>query len=258
MPQAIEVFLTSGNYEKVNKIKSNILNTYIDDFNKYHEKVNYVKMLDIFRVLPHVLGQKIKYVNLSKNYNSAEISKAISLFECARICSFIFHSSSQGLPLSAGINKKHFKLLFLDVGLMLSSLGLNITDIKTAQNLILINSGALCEQFIGQHLLYQNESYHSQELHCWMREKPSSNAGIDFLFSKGSNIIPIEIKAGKTGSLRSLHQFVVEHKTKQAVRFNTDKPSIVESRGFLANKEKYSYNLLSLPVYMVEHIQKFI
>jgi hypothetical protein len=67
------------------------------------------------------------------------------------------------------------KPLFLDVGLLLTACGLTISDIVEADDLMLVNSGQVCEQFVGQHLLYRQESYIEPELFYWLREKAASN-----------------------------------------------------------------------------------
>ena len=63
-------------------------------------------------------------------------------------------------------------------------------------------------------------------------------------------------KAGKTGTLRSLHQFMVTHNSAMAVRLNLDLPSFGRAEGALPAGTRYSYPLLSLPVYMVEQVER--
>jgi len=137
---------------------------------------------------------------------------------------------------------------------VLSTLGLDAADLETA-DLMLTNAGAVCEQFVGQHLLYRQSMYRQPELHYWVREQPSSSAEVDYVISVGSHIVPIEVKAGKTGTLRSLHQFMTNHESPLAVRFNLDLPSLTQAEGMLPTGEKYSYPLLSLPLYLVEQTQ---
>lgn len=254
MPESIKTYNETNSYIECDRIKQSIIDTYIDDFRKYGKRLDYQMLLTAFKSIPRTVGNKVKYVNISKEHQAKAISSALHLFALAKICYPIYHSSANGVPLGAEINFKIFKLLFLDVGLLSRALGLTMADIETIDILELVNSGNITEQFIGQHLLYRNELYQNPELHYWVREKKTSNAEIDFVISNGLKIVPIEVKAGKTGSLKSLNQFITEKNINYAVRFNLDQPSFIESSGNLVTGEHYRFNLLSLPAYMVEEL----
>jgi len=74
------------------------------------------------------------------------------------------------VPLGAEINERYFKTLFLDVGLVCRICGLSMADIQGMEDMMLINSGAICEQLVGQHLLYSGKSFETPQLYCWMRQ----------------------------------------------------------------------------------------
>ncbi|WP_394698524.1 DUF4143 domain-containing protein [uncultured Desulfobacter sp.] len=76
---------------------------------------------------------------------------------------------------------------------------------------------------IVQHLLYRNPSFQEPELFYWCREKRQASSEVDFVIHKGIRIIPVEVKAGKTGTLKSLHVFLKEKKYPEGVRFNITK-----------------------------------
>ena len=96
-----------------------------------------------------------------------------------------------------------------------------------AQNtdLILLHKGLISEQFVGQQMVATNELEKS-ELYYWLREGRSNNAEVDFVIQKGLEIIPIEVKFGKSGSIKSLVQFVKERGSKRAIRFFSGEPKI--------------------------------
>ena len=73
-----------------------------------------------------------------------------------------------------------------------------------------VNEGNLAEQFIAQHLLYLDRENETPRLNYWLREKKSTNSEVDFIVQYDQEIIPIEVKSGKSGSLRSLHQFIMD------------------------------------------------
>jgi hypothetical protein len=122
------------------------------------------------------------------------------------------------------------------------------------ENLMLINEGELAEQFIGQQLLTRKPFFIDKELYYWVRENKDSNAELDYLIESGNSVIPIEVKAGKTGTLKSLHVFMLEKNKKFALRFNSDLPSQTEIKTTVKMKnsiEPVEYQLLSLPLYLV-------
>ena len=84
---------------------------------------------------------------------------------------------------------------------------------------------AIAEQFVGQHLQTTLADKPNRELNYWLREGKSSNAELDFVIGLRGEIIPIEIKSGATGSLKSLHQFMGTKNAPLAIRFDANKPS---------------------------------
>lgn len=256
MPEAVSAFVNTKSYHEVEVIKESILQTYEDDFNKYGLRVDSQRLLNVFNKLPHLVGQKFKYVNVDKNDRAKNIADALHLLELAKIVFSVKHSACNGIPLGAQVNDKKFKVLFLDIGLMTSACGLNMLDIETTENIMMVNSGGLCEQFVGQHLLYMNEYYKKPDLYYWVREKKSSSAEVDYVISQGTVIIPVEVKAGKTGRLKSLHQFIKEKGADLAFRINLDKPSILEESSTVYGGEIIKYRLISIPFYLVGQMRR--
>ena len=178
------------------------------------------------------------------------------MLEMARVAFLVKHSACNGIPLSAEVNDKKFKTLFLDVGLMASACGLSMIDVENADDVMMINSGSLCEQFVGQHLLYSNEFFKKPELHYWVREAKSSSSEVDYVISIGNRVLPIEVKAGKTGRLKSLHQFVKEKRVKFCIRINSEPPSFFRTSNSIPGGQKVEYQLFSIPFYLVEKIRR--
>ncbi len=169
----------------------------------------------------------------------------------ARVFFRVHHSAGNGVPLGAEMKAKDFKPLFLDTGLMTRSLGLNLPTLELIEDLTLVNNGAVAEQFIGQHLLYQTLSYEKPELYYWNREKRSSSAEVDYLVSVDNVVIPVEVKAGASGSLKSLQVFLSEKKSPAALRFNSLTPSLTELTVKIKGTPGHPYRFLSLPHYLV-------
>jgi len=258
MPEAVSAFVETKSYHESEIVKESILGTYEDDFNKYSSRVNHGRILNVFKKLPLMVGEKFKYVNVDKNERAKDIAKALHMLEMAKIVFLIKHSACNGVPLGSEVNEKKFKITFLDVGLMVSACGMSMLDIENADDVMMVNSGGLCEQFVGQHLLYLNEYYKKPELYYWVREAKSSSAEVDYVISSGTEIIPVEVKAGKTGRLKSLHQFVKEKGVDLAVRINLAKPSVSQESIRVPGGQSVEFKLLSIPFYLVGQVRRLV
>jgi predicted AAA+ superfamily ATPase len=258
MPEAVSVYINNNSWQECETIKHSVLATFQDDFNKYGKRVKHQRLQLLFKKIPLLVSSKFKYVNVDRNERSGDLAKALNLLFHARVASPVYHSSCSGIPLGATIHPKKFKVLFLDVGLMSTATGLNLLDYEKAGDVMRINAGAISEQFIGQHLLFSRHLYCEPEVFYWIREKKNSSAEIDYVISEGTLIIPVEIKTGKSGTLKSLHLFLREKHRSFGVRFNSDLPSLLESQTALAAGPNIPYLLLSLPLYMVGQARRLI
>jgi len=257
MPEAVAIFTKSGSYKNVSAVHNSIIETYRDDFPKYIGGRNLNRILNVFNFAARNVGVKIKYSNISAQDQSATIKKDLELLAMSRVISKVVHSHCSGLPLQADQEEKVYKLLFLDVGLMNAICGLDWRSMSRLDEAKLINQGAIAEQFIGQHLQIMLADTPNRELNYWLREGRSANAELDFVVAIKGKIIPVEVKSGATGSMKSLHQFMGLKQLPRAVRFDLQQPSVqqVES-AITVNKEqqKVKYSLLSLPLYLVERL----
>ncbi len=258
MPESISSYITEKSYRSSELVKQSIIQTFSEDFVKYKKRINYPLMVKVFNKLPNTIGRKVKYSNIDKEERSKAISDILHLFARARIIYCVKHSSANGLPLGAEVKERIFKNIFLDVGLLMSMSGLTYADLEYMTDTELINSGYISEQFAGQHLLYSRPLFYMPELYYWMREHRNSSAEVDFLIAEAGRVIPIEIKAGKTGTLKSLHQFIKEKKAEFAVRINNDFPSLIDVNNTLTSKEEISFKLLSIPFYLIEELRRLI
>ena len=262
MPEAVKTYIETQSADEVQDIHRSILDTYIDDFAKYAKKSELVRLQKIFRSIPLVQGEKIKYSNVSINDKSAGVRSAIDLLCKAAVCTKVFHSNCSGVPLGAGRSENVYKLIFVDIGLMNNLLGLTWNHIRNMDERKLLNEGAEAEQFIGQQLLVIEGGNKNPELYYWLREGRKNNAEVDYVITHNAEIIPVEVKAGKSGSLKSLHRFMFLKKSSIAVRFDLNLPSRqlieISVNDKDNNYHRISFPLLSLPLYMVEKLHKFL
>ena len=257
MPSALREYIESGSIRQCEMELSSILNTYGDDFSKYGKKVNSLRLQMVLNRVPGIVGKKVKYTEISREEKSIDLKAALQLLELARVLYRIHHSSANGIPLRAERKERDFKLLFLDIGLMMRSLGLNLLDLRD-NKIILSNKGAVAEQFIGQQLFNQQESYSEPELYYWNREKGGTSSELDYLIQIKGSIIPVEVKSGTTGTLKSLHVFASDKKSDVAVRFNLDKPSLADVTSRIPGRKEHTFKLLSLPLYLVSEVRRLV
>ncbi len=261
MPEAVNVFSRNLSYKDVDQVHNSIIETYQEDFPKYSGARNLGRMRKVFNFIAKNVGKKIKYSNISSQDQSVTIKKDIELLAMARIIEKVTHSHCSGLPLQADIEDKVFKTIFLDVGLMNAICGLNWHLVSQMTDIKLINEGAVAEQFIGQHLVSLLSDRPNRQLTYWLRQGRSSNAEVDYVTSMAGAVIPIEVKAGATGKLKSLHQFMGTKTAPLAVRFDASLPSTQQVNCLIrtGNEQKQvSYPLISLPLYLVERLEAIV
>ena len=251
MPESVKVYRQTQNLSDVEKVHESILKSLEFDFGKYGTRLQQNLLIKILRYIPKGTGQKLKYVNIDPATRSEYLKEGLQLLEKSRIVHLIKSTNATLPPLEYGANEKIFKPLFLDIGLANHLLKLRLLDIE---QLITANEGSLAEQFTGQQFLTFPPFYVDKQLFYWNREKRNSEAEIDYLVEVNGEAVPIEVKAGKTGSLKSLHVFMAEKGKQVALRVNTGLPSTVrvDTTVKVNNKHrKVNYRLLSLPLYLI-------
>jgi hypothetical protein len=261
MPEAVLVYSTTGSLVEVGRIHEAITRTCYDDFSKYAKAKDLLMLQQIFTSLPNLSGTKVVYTRLLQDTRSSEIKHSLELLVKARICFPVYSTNCAGVPLGAGIDLKTFKLLFLDIGLANHQSGIDWLTISASDNVRLVNEGTLTEQFIGQHLLYRDGGYRQPELFYWLREGKQSNAEVDFVISRGDWVVPVEVKAGEKGTMKSLFQFFAKKKGQLAIRFDFNPPSLMKAKHQMIDgdvKQAVTFPLLSLPCYLVEETSRLV
>ena len=257
MPESVVTYFENKSLTTAAESLTSIINTYRDDIGKYAQREQFLLVQKVFDYLAKGNGKKIKYSHISMDHKARYVSNAVDLLNMAQVIFKTRHTSGNGVPLASESSEKHFKSYFLDVGLFHKLCGV--------RNLVMdkdyINKGVAAEQFIAQHLAYLNGSANRPELFYWIREAKTGNAETDFLHVHENNVIPVEVKAGKSGTLKSLQQFCFEKQSKLAIRYDLNRPSFHEIKMNITTKKglrEVSFTLLSLPLYMVEETNSIL
>ncbi len=104
-----------------------------------------------------------------------------------------------------------YKAIFVDIGLVNHLAAIKLNNLE---NLMTDYEGSLAEQFIGQELIVSKDYFTDNRLYYWQRDAKNANAEIDYLMQIDNNVYPVEVKAGKTGTLKSLQVFLFEKRKK--------------------------------------------
>ena len=101
------------------------------------------------------------------------------------------------------------------------------------------------EQFVGQELLTYSDCFQEHQLYFWQREKQTSDAEVDYVITVDEQIIPLEVKAGASGHLKSLRSFMNEKKSPLGIRISQKELSLDQG-------------VLSIPYYMINQIPRLV
>lgn len=243
LPEVVGTWIQHQDLDRCGEALDVIVAAYRQDFAKYAKR-HQVKYVDlVFNEVPTTTGRRFKYSALPGAWKARELAPALDLLCKASVIHRVTHSSGNTTPLKAEADPNRFKVLFLDVGLAQRIMGADVKPWILNPAVAVGNAGAVVEAFVGQELLAYSRPWAREELYYWHREARASNAEVDYLLSLGDSVIPIEVKSGATGRLRSLRAFLDEKRsrTPYGIRFCGQHSSIHE-------------NLHSYPIYAVPHV----
>lgn len=225
MPECIKEYMNTKSIKMAAEVQDEICETYRMDFNKYKPKTDINCLNTVFSGIVANVGQQIKYTGLAKDFTIPTIKKAYESLSLAHIARKVKSVSSPGIPLEVYSSGKKFKNLFLDIGLMNRIMGIDYNKMLNHKNLLAIYRGQLAEQFVGQEIV----SVTKKQLYYWARDSKNSNAEIDYLLLSDGKLIPIEVKDGPSGKLRSLHLYRDNYNPPLSVVFHAGQMGILEN-----------------------------
>ncbi|EKD71524.1 MAG: hypothetical protein ACD_46C00170G0001 [uncultured bacterium] len=258
MPNSVLTWIETNSLAKVSRAHNDLLLTYRDDFSKYAGKITTRYLEEVMTAVPRLLGKKFIFSHVNREIKTGTLKSALELLCKACLCYKVKATAANGLPLLSEVNDKYFKMGFIDTGLVSTFLGLRLDQIEAVSDINLINHGGLSEQVVGQLLRCIEPVYVEPKIFYWSREEKSSNAEVDYIIQHGNQVIPIEVKSGKTGSMKSLQLFMRLKKKKFSVRINSDFPSLVNVSAKSHDGISVEYELLSIPFYLIEQMRRFL
>ncbi len=222
MPEVVNEYLQTGDYLRCTRLLDNLIQSFQTDFAKYKKHAPIQTLRNVFNSIARQAGGKFIYKHAAPELDSKTIKSALELIIQAGLAYKIPHTSASGLPLGGQINPRKFKILPLDSGIYQRLLGLNLKDYFLTDDIHLMNKGNLAEVTAGVQLVHHQLPIVQPQMYYWHREAKSSNAEIDYIIQIGSQILPIEVKAGTKGQMQSMYLFLKEKKLKRGVRLSME------------------------------------
>lgn len=218
MPEVVASYSKKGSLLECQRVLDDLIVSLYDDFSKYKSRVPTSRLREVYGSVMQQMGGKFTYSKAVENTNQLQIKECLQLLELAGIIYPVYHTSSNGIPLAGEMNPKFRKYLILDTGIFQRYLRLDFSSILLSDNLEQINKGALVELFVGLELIKSTPSNENAQLYYWQREKRGSEAEVDYVVQLGNDIVPIEVKSGKKGSMNSLYQFLSDKNREYGIR----------------------------------------
>ncbi|MGM9841733.1 MAG: ATP-binding protein [Candidatus Limisoma sp.] len=214
MPAAVAKFVETESYMKARTVLADLRVAYIDDFSKYAGRINPDLLRYTLISVARQAGTKFVFSQVDGGYRTEQVKTALSYLRDAGLIVPVFHSASNGIPLGAEVNSKFVKYLMIDNALMLDFLGIS-DDIKDETNSILTDSatelvdkGNVAEMMAGLEILKYMSPHERHELYYWQDTNKGNVAEVDYVVAKGGHVVPIEVKSGVKGSMRSLYELL--------------------------------------------------
>lgn len=253
MPEVVKTYIENNSFTSLPRIYESIWSTYQNDVEKYTTSTTARNVIKHIITTAHLfLDKRVKFKNFgNSNYRSREVGEAMRNLDNAKIIQLIYPTTDVEVPVKLDL-KKSPRLQFLDTGLINNALGIQGEMIGLSD---LSNSfkGAIIPHIATQELISLNSDKYVKP-NFWVREKTQSSSEVDLVYTYNNKVIPIEIKSGATGSLKSLHQFVEKTNHHYAIRIYAGEFKIENTK----TPNGTSYKLMNLPYYLVTQIEKYL
>ena len=259
MPAVVAADAQGADAKACRDLQRDLLHTYQDDFSKYAGRIDTRVLRQVLLAVVASLGEKFVYSAVGEGVKLEQARRSLEMLAAARLCKLIPHTAANGLPLAAEKNDRLRKAALLDVGLAHALW--NTPALKHFPRWEFLAPGirgGIGEQMAAQqlHLLSGGFTQDGQLFH-WRREGGRSGE-IDYLLEIHAEILPVEVKSGASGSMKSLHQFMHDKDLPLALRLDRNPPSLQAMEISTTQGQKVAYSLLNLPHYQCVFLREIM
>ena len=253
MPMIVNNYLEEKSLVRTKELLNAITEAYKTDVSKYAKNQNEAKIIrQIIDVVPFLVDERINMANFGNlNFKSKEIKNGLVLLQQARLLELVYPTTQTQPPIINDFAKRP-RLHFLDIGLLNFQLGLHQAYL-TVSDLNHLAKGSLVQQIVNQEIKAQ--SYLSTpNKSFWARDEKGTSSELDIIYPFQNLLIPIEVKSGATGTLRSLHEFMDRCNHDFAVRIYGGELKIDE----IFTRKGKKYKLLNLPYFLSGWLDQYL
>lgn len=234
MPASVKAWVETRDYNECLIELSDIQQSYYDDFPKYKDKINIELLRNTLQSVIVQTGKKFVFSKVPGGFSSNDVKRALSMLSDAGLIMKVSHTAANGLPLGAEVNEKFVKYNYLDTGLLLRILELDFGSAKPLTDMIvagseadLVNKGSLAELSVGLELLKASNNRHKYELHYWENISNGTTSEVDYVIPHDMKVLPIEVKSGMSGKMKSLRLFMQRKDISIAIRTSLENFNIL-------------------------------
>lgn len=238
MPESVSAWIKEKDPKKILQIQKELNEIYENDFSKHNGKINSGRLLMVFRSIVSQLAkenQKFVYGAVREGGRARDFEEAIEWLVSAGMINRVYNISKPEHPIAAFDKLDCFKLYLFDTGLLKYKAGIDNSSIllKTDYQF----KGALVENFVLQQL--------KEKFEIPPRYYSTRYGEIDFVIQNGSNIVPIEVKAGSNKSATTFKKYIKENNPDFAIRFS--------EMNYVTDGK-----ITNIPLYLASAIDRFI
>jgi uncharacterized protein len=253
MPEVVSHYIQHKDLAALNSIYDSLVASYMEDVEKYASNATQIQHIrHVISTSFSQAGKRIKFEGFGNSvYRSRDMGEALRTLEKALLLQLVYPCIDTRLPLLPDIRKSP-RLQLLDSGLINYMAGIQ-KEILSTTDLNAEYQGILIEHLVGQELLAWQYNAMSK-LYFWIREKKTSTAEMDFILPIDGKLIPIEVKSGTEGKLKSLHLFMDMAPHDLAIRFYAGEFMVTTA----TTPGGKTFHLLNLPYYLVSQVESYI
>ena len=235
MPEAVNKYIETKNFEEVDRVKRDIILLYRDDVAKYAKESEKEKIIACFDSIPRHLAKdykKFKYSEVGQGGSSRKYGGALEFLYDAGIINYCYNISKIEFPFTGYAIDKDFKVYVKDTGLLVTMLGFDMVQEILSGNLK-IYKGAIYENIIA-------EIFSKNEKQLYYYEK-NNRLEIDFIINYKQKPTLVEVKSAENTKAKSLSTLLNNNVVEYAIKLS--KNNIFENG-----------NILNLPLYMAIYL----
>ena len=238
LPECVASWAEHKDPQKIRQIQEELVTYYENDFSKHNGDINAGRILMVFRSIVSQLGkpnEKFLYGCIKPGARAREFEEAIEWLVSAGMFSRVNNVTKPEHPLRAFADTSYFKVFLFDTGLLKHMAGVDNAAILLKSDYQF--KGPLTENFVLQQMQGQFEV----EPHLFY----DGRGEVDFIFQKGTEIIPVEVKGGEDKTAASFKSYIKHRQPRTAIRFS--------KRGYVTDG-----SITNLPLYLACITKKLI